>query len=97
MLLGNASAIATGSWQFYHVVHALGLSPDWAFLMIAVGGTLGLVGFHTGSRLSDRIGRRRTLAWGSVLSTAAFVGYYWVPVPPGPRAGIRADHWRQCR
>ena len=84
VLLGNASAIATGSWQFYHVVHALGLSPDWAFLMIAVGGMLGLVGFHTGSRLSDGIGRRRTLAWGSVLSAAAFAAYYWVPLPPGP-------------
>jgi 2-amino-4-hydroxy-6-hydroxymethyldihydropteridine diphosphokinase len=44
------------------------------------------VGFYTGSRLSDRIGRRRTLAWGAVLSTVGFVAYYWVPVPPGPGA-----------
>lgn len=90
VLLGNASAIATGSWQFYHVVHALGLSPDWAFLMMAGGGTLGLVGFHAGSRLSDRIGRRRTLAWGAVLSTVAFVAYYWVPAPPRPGAQLFA-------
>jgi 2-amino-4-hydroxy-6-hydroxymethyldihydropteridine diphosphokinase len=90
VLLGNAAAIATGSWQFYHVVHALGLSPDWAFLMMAGGGTLGLVGFHAGSRLSDQIGRRRTLAWGAVLSTIAFVAYYWVPAPPPPRPQLFA-------
>jgi 2-amino-4-hydroxy-6-hydroxymethyldihydropteridine diphosphokinase len=82
VLLGNASAVATGSWQFYHVVRTLGLSPDWAFLMMAGGGTLGLLGFHAGSRLSDKIGRRRTLAWGALLSTVAFVAYYWVPAQP---------------
>jgi len=93
VMLGNASALATGSWQFYHVVHSLGLSPDGGFLMMACGGTLGLAGFHAGSRLSDQIGRRRTLAWGAMLSTVAFVAYYWVPPPPPRSAHLVTFLW----
>ncbi len=84
VLLANASGVAVGSWQFYHLVHGLGLTPAVATGILMVGGGVGLVGFRLGSTLSDRLGRRHTVSLGSLIATAALVVYYWIPQRPSP-------------
>ena len=84
VLLGNAAGAAVGSWQFYHLVQGLGLTPAVATGILIAGGAVGIAGFRLGSVLCDRFGRRRTLALGSLVATAALVFYYWVPPTPSP-------------
>jgi MFS family permease len=74
------------TYLFYHGVSNLALTPGWVTVVFIAGGGVGLLGIPLGALLSNRWGRRPTLAAFSLLSVAGGVAYYWVPaeffVPP---------------
>jgi MFS family permease len=70
---------ATMTYLFYHGVSNLGLSAGVVTLVFIAGGAFGMAGIPLGARLSDRWGRRPTLATFSLLSVAGGIAYYWVP------------------
>ncbi len=71
---------AVMTYLFYHGISNLALTPGWVTVVFIAGGAVGLLGIPLGARLSDRWGRRPTLATFSLLSVAGGVAYYWVPV-----------------
>lgn len=79
--IGGIAGTATGTWPYYHAVHDLGLDPGSATLIMFAAGLIGIFGFRLGGVLSDRIGRRATLALGSLASTALGVCFYRLPPP----------------
>ena len=54
-------------------------TPAVMTLILVVGGAAGLLGIPLGARLSNRWGRRPTLASFSLLCVASGIAYYWVP------------------
>jgi MFS family permease len=70
---------ATLTYLFYHGVSNLALTPAVMTLILVVGGAAGLLGIPLGARLSNRWGRRPTLASFSLLCVASGLAYYWVP------------------
>jgi MFS family permease len=66
-------------WPYYHLVHNLGHGPGIATAILFSSGGLGLVGFRYGGVLSDRLGRRTTLAAGASLSTLLMTLFYLLP------------------
>jgi len=67
------------TYLFYHGVSNLALTPAVMTLILVVGGAAGLLGIPLGARLSNRWGRRPTLASFSLLCVASGLAYYWVP------------------
>ena len=67
------------TYLFYHGVGNLHLSPAIVTGVFIAGGGVGLLGIPLGARLSNRWGRRPTLASFSLLCVAAGLAYYWVP------------------
>jgi MFS family permease len=82
--------VATQTWAVYHPVRALGVAPLVATAVVMAGGAVGLAGFPLGGRLADRLGRRGTFVLGTVVSTAAFLAYYGVPLGPGATGACAA-------
>jgi len=75
------------TYLFYHGVSNLALTPAVVTLIFIGGGGVGLLGIPLGARLSNRWGRRPTLATFSLLCVAGGVAYYWVPADfPGSPA-----------
>jgi len=75
------------TYLFYHGVGNLALSPAVVTVVFIAGGGVGLLGIPLGARLSNRWGRRPTLATFSLLCVAGGIAYYWVPVDfPGTPA-----------
>jgi MFS family permease len=67
------------TYLFYHGVGNLALAPAVVTALFIVGGGVGLAGIPLGARLSNRWGRRPTLATFSLLCVAGGLAYYWVP------------------
>jgi putative MFS transporter len=67
------------TYLYYHAVEGLALAPSVATAILMVGGAAGLAGIPLGARLSERWGRRPTLATFSLACVAFGVAYYWVP------------------
>lgn len=67
------------TYLFYHGVNNLALTPAVMTLILMAGGAAGLLGIPLGARLSDRWGRRPTLASFSLLCVASGLAFYWVP------------------
>jgi putative MFS transporter len=67
------------TYLFYHGISNLALTPAVMTLILVVGGSGGLLGIPLGARLSNRWGRRPTLATFSLLCVASGIAYYWVP------------------
>ena len=67
------------TYLFYHGVSNLAITPAAMTAIFIVGGGVGLLGIPLGARLSNRWGRRPTLATFSLLCVAGGLAYYWVP------------------
>lgn len=80
------------TYLFYHGVGNLALSPAVVTAVFIVGGGVGMLGIPLGARLSNRWGRRPTLATFSLLCVAGGLAYYWVPAEvagiPGLALGV---------
>ena len=75
------------TYLFYHGISNLALSPAAVTVVFIAGGGVGLLGIPLGARLSNRWGRRPTLATFSLSCVAGGVAYYWVPADfPGTPA-----------
>jgi predicted MFS family arabinose efflux permease len=75
------------TYLFYHGISNIALSPSAVTGVFIAGGGVGLLGIPLGARLSNRWGRRPTLATFSLLSVTGGVAYYWVPADfPGTPA-----------
>jgi predicted MFS family arabinose efflux permease len=70
---------AAMTYLFYHGVNNLGLTAGAVTLVFIAGGAVGMLGIPLGARLSNRWGRRPTLATFSLLSVTGGVAYYWMP------------------
>jgi predicted MFS family arabinose efflux permease len=79
------------TYLYYHAVEGLSLPPATATAILMVGGAAGLAGIPLGARLSNRWGRRPTLAAFSLICVASGVAYYLVPadfvLPPALALG----------
>ena len=78
-LLGEASAVAVSTWIYYHAVSVVKLSPAQGSIILLGGGTLSTAGLVIGVRMSEWIGRVRSVL---VLGLAGIVGvlaFYWGP------------------
>jgi MFS family permease len=78
-LLGEAGAIVVSTWIYYHAVTIVRLSPAQGSIILLVGGTLSTAGLVIGVRMSEWIGRVRSVL---VLGLAGVVGvlaFYWGP------------------
>jgi len=80
------------TYLFYHGVSNLALTPAVMTLILMLGGAAGLLGIPLGARLSNRWGRRPTLASFSLLCVASGLAYYWVPadLPGSPAFALGA-------
>jgi putative MFS transporter len=67
-----------------------GYSPGQVSLLFVIAGTLAIFGNVLAGRVSDRIGRRPTLAGGMVVNCIAFVAFYNIAGPLVPLAWIAA-------
>jgi len=75
------------TYLYYHGVSNLAITPTAMTVIFIVGGGVGLLGIPLGARLSNRWGRRPTLATFSLSSVAGGLAYYWVPADfPGTPA-----------
>ena len=82
VLVGGVEAV-TRTWLLYRPVRELGLDPRLATAVLALGGAVGLIGFHFGGRLADSWGRRRTFGAAAVLFATGTIGYYGSTPPAG--------------
>jgi putative MFS transporter len=78
------------TYLFYHGVSNLALSSGIVTAIFIGGGAIGLLGVPLGARLSNRWGRRPTLAAFSLVSVGGGLAYYWVPAdfPVSPALGM---------
>jgi putative MFS transporter len=67
------------TYLFYHGVSNLAIPPAALTVIFIVGGGVGLAGIPLGARLSNRWGRRPTLATFSLLCVGGGLAWYWVP------------------
>jgi putative MFS transporter len=81
---------ATLTWQIYHMVQNLGFRGTETILVLALGGTLGMLGIPLGARLANRWGRRPTAVAAGSLTVLAGLAFYWVPAdfPVHPAVGL---------
>lgn len=82
VLLGSIAGTASGSWPYYHLVHALGMSASTASVILFTGGAAGMAGFFLAGRFCDRFGRRATLAAAALTFNATMVAFYLLPDIP---------------
>jgi MFS family permease len=78
-LLGEASGAAVATWIYYRAVAVVKLSPSQGSAILLIGGTISTAGLVLGVRMSERLGRVKsvvTLSLGSVVGALAF---YWGP------------------
>jgi MFS family permease len=81
---------STQSWLIYFPVQHLGLEPLLVTTVVITGGSMSLVGFPIGGRLSEGWGRRPTFAVFAGLYALAAYAFYHVPADlwPHPAAGL---------
>jgi MFS family permease len=78
-LLGEASTAAVTTWGYYHAVSVVKLSPSKGSGILLIGGTISTAGLVLGVKMSERVGRVKSvviLALGGVVGVLAF---YWGP------------------
>jgi len=70
---------AVRSWQYYHAVTVIGLTPAQGSAVLLFGGGLAGLGFPIGAWAAERFGRVRSIAWIGVVRTVGTVAFYWGP------------------
>jgi len=77
--LGEAGAVAVSTWIYYHAVIVVRLSPAQGSIILLVGGTLSTAGLVMGVRMSEWIGRVRSVLVLGLLGIAGVLAFYWGP------------------
>jgi len=79
--LAAAFAATASSFSMERLVDNLGLSTIVAVLILAIGGTVGGIGFFAGGRLADTWGRRPTTAMALLSAGVGGIGLYRLESP----------------
>jgi MFS family permease len=79
--LAAAFAATASSFSVERLVEGLGLSTTTAVLILAVGGTVGGIGFFAGGRLADTWGRRPTAVMALLSAGIGGIGMYRLESP----------------
>ena len=79
--LAAAFAATASSFAVERLVEGLGLSTTVAVLILAIGGTVGGIGFFAGGRLADTWGRRPTTAMALLSAGIGGIGMYHLGSP----------------
>jgi len=78
-LLGEVSGAAVPTWIYYHAVSVVGLLPARGSAILLVGGTLSVAGLELGIRMSEWVGRVRTIVILGFAGVVGILAYYWGP------------------
>jgi hypothetical protein len=76
-LLGDAAAVAVSTWIYYHAVSVVKLTPTQGSIILLVGGTLSTAGLVIGIRMSELIGRVRSVFVLGLAGTIGVLAFYW--------------------
>ena len=79
VFIGRLALTAERSWQNYHAVAVVGLTPAQGSTVLLFGGGLAALGFPAGAWAAERVGRSRSIAWIGVVRTIGTVAFYWGP------------------
>jgi MFS family permease len=77
--IGRLALTGVRSWQYYHAVTVIGLTPTQGSAVLLFGGGLAGLGFPIGAWAAERFGRVRSIAWIGVVRTIGTVSFYWGP------------------
>jgi MFS family permease len=93
--LAAAFAATASSFSMERLVDNLGLSTTVAVIILAVGGTVGGIGFFAGGRLADTWGRRPTIVMALLSAGVGGIGMYrleapWLLIPAAALSGFGA-------
>lgn len=77
--VGRLALTGVRSWQYYHAVTVIGLTPTQGSAVLLFGGGLAGLGFPIGAWAAERFGRVRSIAWIGVVRTIGTVSFYWGP------------------
>jgi len=78
-LLGEAGAVAVSTWIYYHAVMVVKLSSAQGSIILLVGGLFSTVGLVIGVRMSELIGRVRSVLVLGLAGTIGTLAFYWGP------------------
>ena len=78
-ILGEASAAAVATWIYYHAVAVVKLSPAQGSAILLIGGTISTAGLALGVRMSERVGRVKSMVILGLGSVVGVLAFYWGP------------------
>ena len=78
-LLGEASGAAVATWIYYHAVAVVKLSPAQGSAILLIGGTISTAGLVLGVRMSERMGRVKSMVILGLSSVVGVLAFYWGP------------------
>jgi len=78
-IFGEASAAAVATWIYYHAVAVVKLSPAQGSAILLIGGTISTAGLALGVRMSERVGRVKSMVILGLGSVVGVLAFYWGP------------------
>ncbi|MBV8055889.1 MAG: MFS transporter [Deltaproteobacteria bacterium] len=78
-LLGEASGVAVATWIYYRAVSVVKLSPAQGAAILLIGGVTSNAGLVLGVRMSEWVGRVKSMVILGLSGVAGALAYYWGP------------------
>ena len=78
-IFGEASAAAVATWIYYHAVAVVKLSPAQGSAILLIGGTISTAGLVLGVKMSERVGRVKSMVILGLGSVVGVLAFYWGP------------------
>jgi MFS transporter, putative metabolite:H+ symporter len=87
-LLSTVANAAAQTWQYFHAVVDVGLSPGATSTVMLVSGAVAMVGFPIGALACERLGRVRTLLASGIVAAVGGIAFYWGPSAHFPAPAV---------
>jgi MFS family permease len=78
-VLGEASGVAVAAWAYYRAVSIVRLSASQASAIMLIGGIISIAGLVLGVRMSEKVGRVKSVVILGLCSTLGVLAFYWGP------------------
>jgi MFS family permease len=78
-VVGEASGAAVATWVYYHAVSVVKLSPAQGSAILLIGGTISTAGLVLGVRMSESVGRVKSVVILGLCSVVGVLAFYWGP------------------